>query len=88
MARGGYDSDKAACLTLAELERWLTVAIAKFYHLRPHAGLEGEAPLRRYQEGVRALAAEGQAPPSPRDPRAFLIDAPRWPAAPCAATAW
>lgn len=74
MARGRYDSDKAACLTLAELERWLTVAIAKFYHLRPHAGLAGEAPLRRYQEGVRALAAEGRAPPSPRDPRAFLID--------------
>jgi putative transposase len=74
MARGRYDSDKAACLTLAELERWLMVAIAKFYHLRPHAGLAGEAPLRRYQEGVRALAAEGRAPPSPRDPRAFLID--------------
>jgi putative transposase len=74
MQRGRYDSDKAACLTLAELERWLAVAIAKLYHLRPHAGLDGETPLRRYQEGVRALAAEGQAPPTPRDPRAFLID--------------
>lgn len=74
MQRGRYDSDKAACLTLAELERWLAVAIAKLYHLRPHAGLDGEAPLRRYQEGVRALAAEGRAPPTPRDPRAFLID--------------
>ena len=74
MQRGRYDSDKAACLTLAELERWLAVAIAKLYHLRPHAGLDGEAPLQRYQEGVRALATEGLAPPSPRDPRAFLID--------------
>lgn len=74
MQRGRYDSDKAACLTLAELERWLAVAIAKLYHLRPHGGLDGEAPLRRYQEGVRALAAEGLALPSPRDPRAFLID--------------
>jgi len=74
MQRGRYDSDKASCLTLAELERWLTVAIAKLYHLRPHAGLDGEAPLRRYQGGVHALAAEGQAPPTPRDPRAFLID--------------
>jgi putative transposase len=74
MQRGRYDSDKAACLTLAELERWLVVAIAKLYHLRPHAGLDGAAPLRRYQEGVRALAADGQAPPTPRDPRAFLID--------------
>lgn len=74
MQRGRYDSDKAACLTLAELERWLAVAVAKLYHLRPHAGLDGEAPLRRYQEGVCALAAEGRAPPTPRDPRAFLID--------------
>lgn len=74
MQRGRYDSDKAACLTLAELERWLAVAIAKFYHLRPHAGLDGDTPLRRYQEGVRALAAEGRAPPTPRNPRAFLID--------------
>ena len=74
MQRGRYDSDKAACLTLGELERWLTVAVTKLYHLRPHAGLDGEAPLRRYQEGVRALAAEGRTPPSPRDPRAFLID--------------
>lgn len=74
MQRGRYDSDKAACLTLAELERWLAVAIAKFYHLRPHAGLDGDTPLRRYQEGVQALAAEGRAPPTPRNPRAFLID--------------
>ncbi len=74
MQRGRYDSDKAACLTLAELERWLTVAIAKLYHLSPHAGLDGEAPMRRYQDGVRALAAEGRGPPAPRDPRAFLID--------------
>jgi putative transposase len=74
MQRGRYDSDRAACLTLAELERWLAVAIAKLYHLRPHAGLDGEVPLRRYQEGVRALASEGRAPPTPRDPRAFLID--------------
>lgn len=74
MQRGRYDSDKAACLTLAELERWLSVAITKLYHLRPHAGLDGEAPLRRYQQGVRTLAAEGRAPPTPRDPRSFLID--------------
>jgi putative transposase len=74
MQRGRYDSGKAACLTLAELERWLAVAIAKFYHLRPHAGLEGEAPLPRYKAGVRALALQGRTPPTPRNPRAFLID--------------
>jgi putative transposase len=74
MQRGRYDSDKAACLTLAELERWLAVAIAKFYHLRPHAGLGGETPLRRYQAGLQALATDGRGPPQPRNPRTFLID--------------
>lgn len=50
------------------------MAIAKYYHLRPHAGLDGEAPLRRYQQGVDALAAKGKALPAPHNPRAFLID--------------
>lgn len=72
--RGRYDSDRAACLTLEELERWLAVAIAKFYHLRPHEGLEGQTPLRRWQEGVAALVAAGGAIPVPRDPRAYLSD--------------
>lgn len=73
-ARGTYDSDKAACLTLEELERWLAVAITKYYHLRPHEGLEGELPLRRYEAGVRALTTAGRSVPAPRDSRAFLID--------------
>jgi putative transposase len=72
--RGSYDSDKAACLTLEELERWLAVAVAKYYHLRPHEGLDGQAPLRRWQEGVAALAAEGGSIPVPRDLRAYLVD--------------
>jgi len=72
--RGSYDSDKAACLTLEELERWLAVAVAKYYHLRPHEGLDGQAPLRRWQEGVAALAVEGRSIASPRDPRAYLVD--------------
>lgn len=74
MQRGSYDSDKAACLTLAELERWFAVAVAKFYHLRPHTGHDGGFPLQLYREGVMALAKEGRALPSPQDPRAYLID--------------
>ncbi len=72
--RGSYDSDKAACLTLDELERWLAVTVAKYYHLRPHEGLDGQMPLRRWQDGVVALAAEGGAIPVPRDARAYLVD--------------
>ncbi len=72
--RGRYNSDKAACLTLGELERWLTVAITKFYHLRPHAGLDGDFPLHRYENGLRALASAGRVLPTPRNPHIFLID--------------
>ena len=72
--RGGYDSDKSACLTLEELERWFAIAIAKFYHLRPHEGLDGQPPLRRWQAGIADFAAEGGAIPVPRNARAYLVD--------------
>lgn len=74
MKRGSYDSDKSACLTLGELERWLAVAIAKFYHVRPHGGLDDDIPLRLFKAGLRELKAAGRTVPSPRNPRAFLID--------------
>jgi putative transposase len=72
--RGSYDSDKAACLTLDELERWLATAVAKYYHQHPHEGLEGQTPLRRWQDGVATLLTEGGSVPVPRDPRAYLVD--------------
>jgi len=67
--RGGYDSDKAACLTLAELERWLVLAITGPYHNAVHGGL-GEPPLSRWRAGV----AEHGAPTPVTDPHAFLVD--------------
>src|SRR5205823_2498873 len=67
--RGGYDSDAAACLTLAELERWLTLAIVGRYHNEVHDGI-GEPPLARWRRGV----GESGAPPAIADPGAFLID--------------
>ncbi len=72
--RGGYDSDDTACLTLEELERWLAVAVTKYYHLRPHDGIEGETPLHRYEDGLQKLAAVQKSIPTPSDLRAFLID--------------
>lgn len=72
--RGRYDSDKTACLTLAELERWLAVAIAKVYHLRPHEGLGGETPLARWRSGVEAMRAEGRTLSAAHDPTLFTID--------------
>jgi putative transposase len=72
--RGGYDSDRMACLTLEELEHWMAVAITGVYHQRAHAGLDGESPLRRYQAGMKAMASAGELPPVIKNPRAFLID--------------
>ena len=72
--RGDYDSDKNACLTLEELERWLAVAITKYYHLHPHEGMDDEIPLHRYEQGLQVLIASNKTIPIPRDPRTFLID--------------
>ena len=72
--RGSYDSGKSACLTLEEVEHWLAIAVAKYYHQHPHEGLEGQTPLRRWQEGVTKLLAEGGSVPVPRDARAYLVD--------------
>ena len=50
--RGNYDSMKHAAFTLREFECWLANFIAGNYHQRPHGGLEGQCPLRRYEEGI------------------------------------
>lgn len=72
--RGDYNSDKTACLTLEELERWLAVAITKYYHLRPHEGMDDDIPLHRYEHGLQELYAANKTLSIPRDPHTFLID--------------
>lgn len=72
--RGDYNSDKNACLTLEELEKWLAIAITRYYHLQPHAGIEHETPLYRYERGIQALASAHQFIVIPRNLDAFFID--------------
>ena len=67
--RGEYDSDKAACLTLAELERWLVLAVTGPYHNAVHGGL-GEPPLSRWRHGV----AKHGAPLSVAGSHSFVVD--------------
>ena len=73
--RGTYDAEARAVLTLAELEKWLTIAITQYYHQAWHAGLGG-VPLAHYTAAIVGTAeAPGRGhPPKIRDPRAFLID--------------
>ena len=68
LERGDYRSEKAACLTLKELEYWLTLEICVHYHGAIHRTL-GTAPLvaweRAVQRGIRQWL--------PQDPRRFYI---------------
>ena len=49
--RDGYDSDKHACITLGELEKWLVTFICKVYHQRRHSGI-GMTPLKKWEIGT------------------------------------
>ena len=64
--RGSYDSEAKAALTLAELERWLALAIAS-YHGKVHETI-GQTPQGAWAAGV------GQAPPLVANGAAFLVD--------------
>ena len=50
-ARGHYDSERHAAMTLAEFERWLSITIVEIYHQRLHREL-GTTPLQKYEEGI------------------------------------
>lgn len=57
--RGEYDSEDRATMTLHELEQWLVLFIAK-YHRTPHRGINNEAPIDRYRNGL--FGGEGKLP--------------------------
>jgi putative transposase len=67
-ARGDYQAEAGAVLTLAELERWMALAIA-LYHGSLHGTLN-QTPAARWREGLA-----GCEPPRPIvHAEAFLID--------------
>ena len=66
--RGDYDSDGAAVLTVAELNKWLALAVAS-YHGQVHGTL-GQTPAGRWEQGV----AEGGRPATVASETAFLVD--------------
>lgn len=43
--RIGFKAEDDACLTLEELDRMIHTWICQSYHLRPHGGLNGQAPI-------------------------------------------
>ena len=66
--RGRYDSEKMAALTLAELEKWLVLAVAA-YHGSVHSTL-GQTPAGQWAAGVTATGT----PSVTANPTAFLVD--------------
>lgn len=71
--KGNYPSENKACLTLGELERWLIIAITKYYHLRLHTGIS-QTPLKLYESGLLAMKQHGKKLSYINDKKAFLID--------------
>ncbi|MFI6497886.1 Mu transposase C-terminal domain-containing protein [Nonomuraea typhae] len=66
--RGGYDSQTSAVLTLAELNKWLALAVT-VYHGQVHGTLK-QTPAGRWEQGV----AEGGRPATVSGETAFLVD--------------
>ncbi len=51
MAKGAYDSEQHAAMTLSEFERWLSILIVEIYHQRLHSELD-MTPLQKYEAGI------------------------------------
>jgi putative transposase len=73
--KGDLDPQKYAVMTLEELERWLTHAVAGDYHRNIHGALN-MPPLAAWQQGIIGDArTPGRGEPvAVTDPRRFLID--------------
>ena len=54
--KGAYPAQTESVLTMAELERWLTLEICEQYHRRVHRGLR-RSPLVAWQEALRNAGA-------------------------------
>jgi putative transposase len=67
-ARGGYDPERTAVMTLSEFAHWLCLEIAGRYHHDTHRTL-GMAPAAAWA----ASLAAGVTPVLPADPQRFLI---------------
>lgn len=74
-AKGDLDPQKTAAMTLEELERWLSHAIAGVYHRTLHRAL-GTTPLAAWERGIlgsETTPGRGE-PVAVTDPRRLLLD--------------
>jgi putative transposase len=52
--RVGFKAEDEACLTFEKINEMVHIWITKVYHLRPHRGLSGRAPLDVWKESAAA----------------------------------
>ena len=71
--RGDYNSDKQACLILSELERWLTIAITKYYHLKLHKRIHLPS-IKCYEQGIVQMKQAGVDFAPIQNGKTFLTD--------------
>jgi putative transposase len=69
MQRAEYKSERQAAFTLAELEKWVALAITGPYHGQVHSGI-GEPPIARWRRAME----HGGGPSRVSNPRSFLVD--------------
>ena len=53
-----YDIKGRPVMTLGEFRRWMTIFITKYYHLKPHSGLNDLPPIEAWRRGI--LGWEGK----------------------------
>ncbi|MGO9377480.1 MAG: Mu transposase C-terminal domain-containing protein [Dissulfurispiraceae bacterium] len=51
-AKGEYDSQAKACMTIKEIEKWATQLIVNKYHKTPHSGIGYMMPYKKYEMGI------------------------------------
>ncbi len=73
--RGDYPSEQKAILTMAELEKWLTIAITEYYHQKIHSGIS-MPPIEKFKIGILGDEIHKGCGYFPRieNKKAFLID--------------
>lgn len=73
--KDGYDSEKHAVMTRAEVEDWMIEQVCNIYHRTKHSGI-GMTPIKKMELGV--FGSEGEygtgLPERPQDPHTVYLD--------------
>jgi len=47
-----YDSTGRAVMTITEFRKWFTIFVTKYYHQKPHSGLDDLPPIKAWERGI------------------------------------